>query len=47
MDLTRHEALRIQPRTIDGTPYLFIEAGGFSHRHQPGWQSPWLVLAQP
>jgi hypothetical protein len=44
MDLTRYEALRIEPRTIEGKDYLFLESGGFSTRNQPGWKSPWLVL---
>jgi hypothetical protein len=44
MDLTRSQALRITPKTIDGTDYLFIESGGFSDRQKSGWQSPWSVL---
>jgi hypothetical protein len=44
MDLTRYEALRIEPRTIEGKDYLFLESGGFSARNQTGWKSPWLVL---
>jgi hypothetical protein len=44
MDLSRLQALRITPQTIDGTDYLFIESGGFSDRNPPNWQSPWFVL---
>ncbi len=44
MDLTRYQALEMQVKTIQGTPYLFIESGGFSNRNKPGWKSSWLVL---
>lgn len=47
MDLDRYQSLRMRVETIDGTEYLFIESGGFSERHKPGWKSSWLVLARP
>ena len=46
MDLTRYQALRMQAKTIEGTPYLFVESGGFSTRQKPGWKSSWLVLGK-
>ena len=44
MDLNRFEALAIVPRTIEGADYLFVEAGGFSANHKPGWKSQLVVL---
>ena len=44
MDLNRYEALKMTLRTLDGTEYLFVEAGGFSTRHKPGWKSKLYVL---
>ena len=46
MNLDRYEALRMTVRTIGGSDYLFIEAGGFSTRNKPGWQSPWYVMTR-
>ena len=34
-------------KSIKGAEYLFVEAGGFSARHKPGWKPRWLVLARP
>jgi len=44
MDLTRNQALKMTVKTIDGTDYLFIEAGGFSTRHPKGWKPPLYVM---
>jgi hypothetical protein len=44
MDLDRSQALKITPKSIGGTDYLFIEAGGFSAKHPAGWQSPVMVM---
>ena len=44
MDLTRYQSLRMQLKMVSGVEYLFVEAGGFSNKHKPGWQSPWLVM---
>ena len=44
MDLDRSQMLKITPRSIDGTVYLFIEAGGFGLRNPAGWQSPLMVM---
>ena len=44
MDLDRYQALKMTVRKIDGSDYLFIEAGGFSNRNPAGWQSPWYVM---
>ena len=52
MELGRgSSALKMRTKAIDGTDYLFIEAGGFTyyyerqHYKQPRtWHSPWFVL---
>ncbi len=44
MDLTRYQALKIAPKTIGGTEYLFIEAGGFGEKNPVGWKSPLVVM---
>ena len=31
-------------KTIGGTNYLFVEAGGFSTRNKPEWKTPYYVL---
>jgi len=46
MDLNRYQALKITPKTLAGSLYLLVEAGGFSTRHKPGWKSKLLVLTQ-
>ncbi len=44
MDLDKFQALKMQAKTIDGSEYLFVEAGGFSTRNKPGWKSKLYVL---
>jgi len=44
MDLERYQALKMTVKTIDGSDYLFVEAGGFSTRNPLGWQPPWYVM---
>jgi hypothetical protein len=44
MDLDGFQALKMMPKTIGGSEYLFIEAGGFSDKNPVGWKSPLLVL---
>ncbi|MDT8390213.1 MAG: DUF6288 domain-containing protein [Lentisphaeria bacterium] len=44
MDLDQFQALRVEPRQMDGKDYLLIEAGGFDTKHGPDWTPPWLVL---
>jgi len=44
MDLSRYQALKMTVRTIGGSDYLFIEAGGFSARNRPGWKTPLYVM---
>jgi hypothetical protein len=44
MDLELRQALKITPKIIDGTDYLFIEAGGFSDKNPKGWKSPLIVM---
>ena len=44
MDLERYQALKMTVKTLGDSEYLFIEAGGFSTRNKPEWQSPWYVL---
>ena len=46
MDLNQYQALKITRKTMAGNLYLFVEAGGFSTRHKPGWKSKLLVLTQ-
>ena len=43
MDLTKYQALKMEMKSVAGSDYLFVEAGGFSNRHQPGWKTPWVV----
>lgn len=47
MDLDRYQALAMELREINGTPYLFIENGGFSNRNKPGWKPEMVVFARP
>jgi len=44
MDLSKRQVLKITPKTMDGTDYLFVEAGGFSEKNPPTWQCPLMVL---
>ena len=44
MDLNGNQALKMTPKTIDGTQYLFVESGGFNAKHGPEWQSPLYVM---
>ena len=44
LDLNRNQALRIAFKTLGGTDYLFIEAGGFSAKNPVGWTSPLVVM---
>lgn len=44
MDLSKYQALKITPKSIAGSDYLFIEVGGFSTRNKPGWKSQLIVL---
>jgi hypothetical protein len=44
MDLNRYQALKMTPKTIGGSEYLFIEAGGFSDKNPAGWKSPLIVM---
>ena len=46
MDLTKFQALKMQPRNIGDKDYLFVEVGGFGARNKPGWKSQLLVLAR-
>ena len=38
MDLKDFQALKMTPRTIGGSDYLFIEAGGYSKKDRNGWK---------
>jgi hypothetical protein len=38
MDTKDRQALKMTPRTINGTDYLFVEAGGFSRKDRSGWK---------
>lgn len=44
MDLSRFQALKMTPKTIGATDYLFIEAGGFSDNNPADWISPFVVM---
>ncbi|MGB2820063.1 MAG: hypothetical protein WBF17_03720, partial [Phycisphaerae bacterium] len=44
MDLERNQALKMTVKTVGGSDYLFIEAGGFSARNPKGWQPPLYVM---
>lgn len=44
MNLDRSEALRIDSKSIDGSDYLLIEAGGFHQKHPAEWKSQVMVL---
>jgi len=44
MDLNRFQALKMTVNGIGGSDYLFVEAGGFSTRNKPGWQTPLYVM---
>ena len=44
INLTRYEALKMIIKKMEGTTYLFIEAGGFKANQKPGWKSQWYVL---
>ena len=39
-------ALKMKTKTIDGTDYLFIEAGGFTSGKPKDWHPGWYVLKQ-
>lgn len=44
MNIDSYVAHKVVPKTIGGTEYLFVEAGGFDVRKPAGWKSPYLVL---
>jgi hypothetical protein len=44
LDLEAKTALRITPKTIEGTDYLFIESGGFNAKHPADWKSQITVF---
>ncbi len=44
MDLENYGALKITPQSIDGTDYLFVEAGGFGPKNPTGWQTQLMVM---
>ena len=44
MDLNRYQALKMTVKTVDGSDYLFIEAGGFRTRNKPGWKPELFVM---
>ena len=44
MDLNRNQALKMTAKTIDGSDYLFVEAGGFNANGGPAWKSPLYVM---
>jgi len=44
MNIDSYVAHKVITGKIDGTDYLFIEAGGFDTRKPAGWKCPYLVL---
>ena len=42
--LNQTSALKITPKTIGGSDFLFIEAGGFNAKNPVGWKSQLMVL---
>jgi hypothetical protein len=44
LDLEQNIAQKMIVKTVGGTDYLFIEAGGFGPKNLLGWKTPWLVL---
>ncbi|MFK7851160.1 MAG: DUF6288 domain-containing protein [Akkermansiaceae bacterium] len=44
LDLRKNQALKLTPKTIGGTDYLFIEIGGFQTKYGPDWKSPLYVM---
>lgn len=44
MDLNANQALKMTAKTIDGTEYLFVEAGGFHANNGPDWKCPLYVM---
>ena len=44
MDLNQRAALKITPKTIDGTDYLFVESGGFGPKNAVGWKTLLMVF---
>ena len=44
LGLDKYQALKMIPKTLEGTEYLFVEAGGFNARNKPGWKSKLYVL---
>jgi hypothetical protein len=43
LHLPKNEALKMYVKEIEGTSYLFVEAGGFSSNHKAGWKCPLVV----
>ena len=46
IDLGRNQMLLMDSKTIDGKPYLFVEAGGFTSGQPADWHPGWFVLRQ-
>jgi len=44
MDLERYQALRMTVKAIDGSDYMFVEAGGFRKENPVGWKPPLYVM---
>ena len=44
MDLERYQALKMTVKAIDGSDYLFVEAGGFRKENPVGWKPPLYVM---
>ena len=44
MQLDQWQALKINPQTIEGSDYLFIESGGFNRKNPASWKPQLMVL---
>ena len=44
LDLISKQGLKMMPKEIEGTAYLFIEAGGFKAENTGDWQTAYYVL---
>ncbi len=44
VDLQRYQALKVTPKTINGTEFLFIEAVGFNSKNPVGCKLPLIAM---
>ena len=44
LNMRNNVALRMTPKTLDGTRYLFLEVGNFNERKRESWPPTYYVL---